>query len=255
MIVDGVIQATPFLDLTAITLADLAGARAALGRVRAGLRDVGPVLRVPHREDPGRRDPDPRVPPLGGEPEPRRPGQRPHAAHDPARRGEQPQRRAAADRAGRPAVAGDRRRRRRRTTVRQRAEPELAARQAAQPGPDRGHAGRPDALARPAQPVAVLVHARRRDRDRRRRPEPVRGGQRRARRQLRLAVPRGRAPVPHDPARLRRASRPPTRCSRRPTTATTSARSPAATSCATRACRRCSAATCTATSASRRCAP
>ena len=70
-------------------------------------------------------------------PEPRGPAQRPLAALDPAQPGLQPQRRSGADRAGREAVAGDRRRRRLEQPVRTLAEPELAARQAAAAGSGR----------------------------------------------------------------------------------------------------------------------
>ena len=84
-----------------------------------------------------RRDPGPRVPALGGEPRRRRPGHRrgccSRSAHD---RGRQPQRRPAAVRAGRQAVARHGRRWRRQQPVRPRAGPGVAARQAdpARPG-------------------------------------------------------------------------------------------------------------------------
>ena len=93
-----------------------------------------------------------------------------------------------------------------------------------------------DLQLRPAQPVALLVRPRdRRPDDRRRRPERGRGDRLRAqgrgaRRELRLAAVRGPA------AQLRRAGagRASRRCSSSRTT-TATARSPAATSCATAA--------------------
>ena len=73
LILDGVVQATPFIDLTAITLATSAGARTAVGGVRARLRDDRALLRLPDRSRPDGRDPDPRVPPVGDEHERRGP--------------------------------------------------------------------------------------------------------------------------------------------------------------------------------------
>ena len=240
VIVDGVVQATPFLDLTGITRRHGAGARAAVGRVRARLRDVRALLRLPDRTpaaDCGeiqireyRRS--------ATEPERRGPDQRPPAAHDPAQPG------AATTTAGRcrsartgscgwrPATAAAR------TTSSGTRRTRVAARQAAAAG-----------------------SRRRRRRRCSRRACATRGGSRSRRtaeiviadvgqnqyeeinvglaRQLRLAVPRGRARLPAQRSGLRRRRDLTTRCSRRPTAATASARSPAATSCAIPACRRC----------------
>ena len=99
----------------------------AVARVRARLRRQRPVLRVLHRQR--RRPADRRVP--AARRRSRRRGLRAAGAAD-GRLGVQPQRRAAAVRAGRPALRRHRRRRRRRRparAARQRAEPRLAARQ------------------------------------------------------------------------------------------------------------------------------
>ena len=121
---------------------------------------------------------------------------------DPARRRAQPQRRPAAVRARRAALRRHGRRRRLRTTssatrrtrrrcwasccgsIRRAAGPEIAAMGLRNPWRFSFDAGRPD-------------------RDRRRRPGPVRGGRRRARGQLRLAVLRGPARVQDDSDGLR----------------------------------------------------
>ena len=123
-----------------------------------------------------------------------------------------------------------------------------AARTPAQPVRQRGLG------LRAAQPVALLVRPRhRRPRDRRRRPGRQRGGRlgprvrrRRARRQLRLALLRGHDPDAGQPERprlgaallARDAARPQPPALERDHDATASARSSAASSCATRACRR-----------------
>ena len=117
----------------------------------------------------------------------------------PPRRGGQPQRRAAAVRAGRQAVAGDRRRRRRQRPFGHAQDPASLLGKLIRLDPAGAGAG--DRRARAAQPVAVLVRPRdRAARDRRRRPGRGRGDQRRAGRQLRLAVLRGHArgarPIP-----------------------------------------------------------
>ena len=168
----------------------LAGARAALDRLRARLRPVGPLLRLPDRAARS-RDRDPRVPALAGRPERRRSGDRARAADDPASRCRQPQRRAAAVRPRRQAVAGNGRRRRRQRPVR----------------PLAGPARRCWASccgSTPPRPVAEIVARGLRNPWRfsfdRTSGQLViadvgqgamRGGQRRRRRQLRLAVLRG----------------------------------------------------------------
>ena len=260
VIVDGVVQSTPFLDITGITASRVASAGCCRSRSRPTTRRPG-VLRLPDRHAGGlaeqhhRRDPDPRVPALGLEPERRRRRQRPAAAGDPALQRRQPQRRAGPLRPRRQAVAGDGRRRRLEQPVRARAEPDVAARQAAAAGP--GDARRSSNSRR-----ACATRGGSRSR---RRGEiviadvgqgPWRGGQRRARPQLRLAVPRGPRTTsgPTTRAAPARASR--TRCSRRPTARRRHVlldhrRRRRARS---RACRRSSAATSTATTAPRRCA-
>ena len=202
VIVDGVVQVTPFLDLTGITLAT-SQERGLLSLAFApDYATSGRFYVYLTAQSPAGRDPDPRVQAVGDQHEPRRPAQRPTPARDHAQPGLEPQRRPSPDRTGREAVAGDRRRRRLEQPVRARAEPELAAGKAAAAGSRRRDAG--DARGRPAQSVAVLVHAGRADRHRRRRPEPVRGDQRRAGRELRLAVPRGAARLPVRPGLQRR---------------------------------------------------
>ena len=210
LIVDGVVQATPFLDLTSITQSQRQRARAALDRLRARLRDVRQVLRLP--DGAARRSGEIQVW------EYRRSAANPNVAdpatgaaadQHPAHPGRQPQRRHGPGRAGRQGLAGDRRRRRLRTTSS--ATPRTTRRGSASCcGWTRRRPPTVEQLARgPAQPVPVLVRARRDDRDRRRRPGPVGGDQRRPRRQLRLAVPRGRARLPHRPGLRRRRDRRP----------------------------------------------
>ena len=133
---------------TAITLGRRQRARAALGGVRARLRDVGPLLRLPDgAAHAGAARSRSRVPALGREPGRRRPGVGPAAARDRARpRPRNHNGGQLAVRAGREAVAGDRRRRRRQQPVRPRAGPGLAARQADPAGP--GGAGAGEQLAR-----------------------------------------------------------------------------------------------------------
>ena len=248
LILDGVVQATPFLDLTAITLATSQERGLLSVAFAPDYAMTGRFYVYLTAQSPAGRDPDPRVPPLRDQHERRRPGRAAAAADDPAQPGVEPQRRPAADRAGREAVAGDGRRRRRNNQFGHSQNPASLLGKLLRLDLGRRAAG--DARRRPAQPVAVLVHAGRPDRDRRRRPEPVRGDQRRRRPQLRLAVPRGLPRLPVGPG-LQRRRRRTTRSSRRPTAATGSARSPAATSCAIPACRRWSAGTSTATSATR----
>ena len=194
-----------------------AGARAALDRVRARLRDVGPLLRLPDRAVAGRRDPDLGVPALGGRPERRRPGERAPAAGDPAPRGVQPQRRPAAVRAGRQAVA-------RRPATAAAATTSTATRRT-RPRCSASCCGstRRRGRRRSARRTACATRgasrstARRADRDRRRRPERC------TRRSTSASPPTtagraARARTPTSPTRAATASRPPTRCSRRPHT-------------------------------------
>ena len=97
-------------------------ARAAVDRLRTGLRGLRALLRLPDRRGAARRAAGARVPPLGGRPRPRR-ADRPDRLEHAARRGEQPQRRPGRDRAGRDAVVRDRRRRRQQRSVQPRARP------------------------------------------------------------------------------------------------------------------------------------
>ena len=119
---------------------------------------------------------------------------------------------------------------------------------------DVNSARRPVVASRAPQPVAVLVRSRERaDRDRRRRQRPreeinvgLAGNYGWPCREGTSDTPRGRSALRQWPRR--------SRCSKDAQPATASARSPAATSSATRACRPCSGATCTAISARPRCA-
>ncbi len=255
VIVGGVVQATPFLDLTAITRANeqergllsiaFAPDYASSGRFYVYLTARSPLGEIQIWEY-RRSATDANVADPGS-------GRLVLAIGALGR--VQPQRRAAAVRARREAVARDRRRRRLQQHVRALPGPALATREAAAAGSVAGSARGRAALTGAAQPLAVLVRARRPDRDRRRRPGAVGGDQRRARRQLRLAVPRGRARLPVRPGLRRRRDRRPgaregPRRQRRVLRDRRRLRDPRS-----RACHRCSAATSTATTAPPRCAP
>ena len=145
----------PFLDLPRSTLETAERARAALDGVRARLRDVRAVLRLPtarRRRDPGSA----RVPASAADPTSPT-GEARMLIVDPRTTEAQPQRRPGPVRARRQAVARHRRRRRRQQPVRPRPGPGLAARQAAPPRPS---PPAPEVVSRPAQPVALLVRPR-----------------------------------------------------------------------------------------------
>ena len=210
----GTVAPTPFLDLSGQVAT--AGEQGLLGLAfHPALRGQWPLLRLSLQ--PRRRQRDTRVPRRRRRPEPRRPGERAaDPAHRPAGRLREPQGRLDRLRPGRDALRRHGRRRRRRRSLRQRAEPERAARQ--DPAPRRrgadafpadparnyaippdnpfaaGGGGAPENLGLwAAQSLARLLRPRdRHDVDRRCRPGPVRGDRPRRRgRELRLEPARG----------------------------------------------------------------
>ena len=159
LILDGVVQTTPFIDLTAITLATSQERGLLSVAFAPDYAMTGRFYVYLTAQAPDRGDPDPRVPPSATNmnvADPRSGRLLLTIPHDQASNHNGGQLQIGPD--GKLWLAtgdggGSQQ------PVRALAEPDVAARQAAAAGSGRRAAG--DARRRPAQPVAVLVHARR----------------------------------------------------------------------------------------------